>query len=335
MRSLTIVVPTHQRRRAVTRLVRDLGAQLGSDERSSDDVDVVVVVDGSTDGTVEELESLDYPVPLKVVWQRNRGRSAARNVGLNLARGEIVLFLDDDLVPLPGLVDRHRASHESADDHVLVGPYPLMPRPFPVAPNNEWFDQVYAELAEARVIDRADRFSIGNTSGPVATFRTVGGFEEGFTGWGCEDIELGHRLLQMGVDVQFDGEAAAEHRQELSVAQLCANSVSNGRNIVRAVTLHPELVDEILPAQPTLQSRRPAKAFARAMFRMLPVHSPLPYRLLAAAAAPIARAEGLLTGNRSQSALYVAMAASTLAGIAEADPSGALVERKLGVNSER
>jgi glycosyltransferase involved in cell wall biosynthesis len=332
MRSLTIVVPTHQRCRAVTRLVRELGTQLGDDPDTAEGVDVLVVADGSTDGTVEVLEALELPVPLKVVWQRNRGRSAARNVGLSLARGEVVLFLDDDLVPRPGLIARHRASHEDGDEHVLVGPYPLVPRPFPVAPNNEWFDTVYAELTEAKVVTRADRFAVGNTSGPATLFREVGGFEEGFTGWGCEDIELGHRLLSVGVEVRFDSEAAAEHRQELSVAQLCANSVSNGRNIVRAVTLHPDLIDEILPVQPTLPSRRPAKAVARALFRLLPVHSPLPYRMLAAAAAPIARAEGRLTGNRRQDALYVAMVASTLAGIAEADPSGALVERKLGVS---
>src|SRR3954451_9604726 len=122
MRSLTIVVPTHQRCRAVTRLVRDLGAQLESEPDTADGVDILVVADGSTDGTVEALEILELPVPLKVVWQRNRGRSAARNVGLTLARGEVVLFLDDDLVPLPGLIARHRASHERGEEHVLVGP---------------------------------------------------------------------------------------------------------------------------------------------------------------------------------------------------------------------
>jgi GT2 family glycosyltransferase len=331
MRSLTIVIPSYERRAAVTRLVGDLGIQLAADAELADGVDVVVVVDGSTDGTVDALDALDFPVPLKVVWQRNRGRSAARNFGLTVASGEIVLFLDDDLVPMPGLIRRHRESHEEPSDHVLVGPYPLVPRPYPVAPNNEWFDQVYAELSASRRIERADRFAIGNTSGPADVFRSTGGFEEGFTGWGCEDIELGHRLLTVGVEIRFDPAAAAEHRQKLTIEQLCANCVSNGRNIVRAVTLHPELMDQVLPSQPTVPSRRKAKALGRVAFGVLPVHSAIPYRLLAAAAVPVARGQGRLTQNRHQGALYVAMAASTLAGIAEADPSGKLVARKLGI----
>jgi len=332
MRPLTVVIPTHERRRLVVRLLEDLAVQLDGEPDVADSVDVVVVVDGSTDGTVEAVERLDFPVPLKVLWQRNHGRSSARNAGLGVARGELVLFLDDDLVPLPGLLRRHRVSHEDAEDHVLVGPYPLQPRPFPVAPNNEWFDQVYAELAEQRNIGSADRFSIGNTSGPVDVFRAIGGFDEGFTGWGCEDIEFGYRLLNTGIEIRFDPDAAAEHRQELTVTQLCANSVSNGRNIVRALRLHPELVDELVPQVPTVPSRRGVKRAARVLFRAFPVRRPLPYRMLASAAASLARAEGAVTNNRSQRALYVAMVASTLAGIAEADPSGAFLARKLGVS---
>ena len=88
--TLTVVVATYQRREPLLRLLRGLEAQLAADPGLRDGLDVVVVVDGSNDGTVEALEALSFPVPLKVVWQTNHGRAAARNVGLSLADGEIV-----------------------------------------------------------------------------------------------------------------------------------------------------------------------------------------------------------------------------------------------------
>ena len=58
---------------------------------------MVVVVDGSTDGTAEALRRLDIPFALKVVEQPNQGRAAAVNAGAGAAEGELLLILDDDM----------------------------------------------------------------------------------------------------------------------------------------------------------------------------------------------------------------------------------------------
>ena len=330
MRTITVVIPTYERRDAVERALLALRDQIDDDPSLGTGLDVVVVVDGSEDGSLELVGELEFPAPLKSVWQRNRGRSAARNAGLAVANGEVVWFLDDDLVPGPGLLRRHREAHEAGEDHVLVGPYPLAPGSR-VAPNRRWFDETYAELAKDGVITRADRFSIANTSGPAEVFRAVGGFDESFTGWGVEDLELGYRLLCAGYEINFDPDARATHRQELSPEQLCANCVSNGRNLVRAFTLHPDLVDHLIPLEPSASSPERARTTAGRAFRLVPVRSSLAYRLAASAAAGAAKVESAVTRNRSQRALYLAMVMSTLAGMAEADPSGGYVARKLGI----
>jgi GT2 family glycosyltransferase len=331
MPTLTIVIATFQRRRSLARLLAGLRTELEHDPRLRDGLDVIVVVDGSTDGTLELCESLDFSVPVKTVSQRNRGRAAARNVGLGLATGEIVWFLDDDVVPLAGLIRRHREAHESAEPHVLTGPYMFEESRGSLVPNQKWVDLIYAEMTSSGCVDRADWFSSANASGPAETFREAGAFDEGFTGWGFEDTDLGYRLLRYGVPIRFDPLARALHQQDLTLEQFCANSVNAGRNLARLLAVHPELVDELLAVETAVPSRRRARAVAGALYRLLPVRSPLAFRTIAAAAMAAARVELNVTNNRSQRALYVAMVSSTLAGLAEADPTGVLVARKFGI----
>jgi glycosyltransferase involved in cell wall biosynthesis len=336
MSTLTAVVATYERRDALQRLLAGLRLELEADPSLADDFDVVIVVDGSADGTLEMLEALDYPVPVKSVWQRNRGRSAARNAGLALAQGEIVWFLDDDLIPGPGLLRRHRLAHEaSTGAEFVMGPYPLVDRGHGISPNERWTAALYEEMSRDGFVRSADRFASGNASGPAELFRSVGGFDEGFTGWGCEDVELAHRILHAGYEIRFDPLARAEHEQSLTIEQYLANNVSNGRNMVRAIRLHPDLIDDLLPVDVTLASRQRWRALAAAVYRSVPARSPVHFRLLASLAASVVPAEEFVTRGRTQGALYVAMIASTLAGIAEADPSGRLVARKLGIDASR
>jgi hypothetical protein len=91
--AVSVVVPTYQRRVWVTRAVQSVLAQ------TFRDFELIVVDDGSTDGTGEALAGLDPRI--RYLWQPNRGPGAARNAGIGLARAEIVAFLDSDNRWLP------------------------------------------------------------------------------------------------------------------------------------------------------------------------------------------------------------------------------------------
>jgi hypothetical protein len=93
--AISVVVPTYQRRPWVVRAVRSIQAQ------HHRDFEVIVVDDGSTDGTEEALA----PLGVRYLWQENRGVSAARNAGLRVARGRIVAFLDSDNTWFPDHLD--------------------------------------------------------------------------------------------------------------------------------------------------------------------------------------------------------------------------------------
>jgi glycosyltransferase involved in cell wall biosynthesis len=91
--SVSVVLPTYQRRGLVERAIASVLAQ------TRRDFELIVVDDGSTDGTDAAIAGLGDAV--RYEWQPNRGVSAARNVGIALARAPVVAFLDSDNQWLP------------------------------------------------------------------------------------------------------------------------------------------------------------------------------------------------------------------------------------------
>src|SRR5262249_27992550 len=100
---VSVIVPTYQRRNLVARTVAALADQTVDRDR----FEVIVVVDGSTDGTADRVRALDRPVHIRVIEQRNRGRAAAINAGAAGARGPVLLFLDDDMRADPNMIAEH------------------------------------------------------------------------------------------------------------------------------------------------------------------------------------------------------------------------------------
>src|SRR5262249_19571151 len=93
--AFSIVMPTYQRRDSLRQTLLALAAA----ESPRDRLELVLVSDGSTDGSIEMARSLDLPFALRALEQRNQGPAAARNLALASAAGPFVLFLDDDVLP--------------------------------------------------------------------------------------------------------------------------------------------------------------------------------------------------------------------------------------------
>src|SRR5579871_1681892 len=92
---ISVIIPTYNRREILGQTLQALGKQ----NYRSDRFEVLVTVDGSTDGTNLTLESLHLPFLVRTFYQTNRGPASARNVGIRNAKGDLVIFLDDDTVP--------------------------------------------------------------------------------------------------------------------------------------------------------------------------------------------------------------------------------------------
>ena len=320
---MTVVVASYQRRDPLLRLLGALEEQWEAEPELAADLDVVVVLDGSTDGSREAVERRTWSVPVTVHWQANRGAATARNAGLALAGEHLVWFLDDDLVPSDGLLARHRRGHGEATPSVLVGPCRIPtdidgPRPF-----LRWWEQFNEALDQTGRVERFDQFTTANASAPAAVFRGVGGFDETFAQYGLEDYELGYRLLRDGVEVRYDGDAVAWHPDIPPDGTLVRRQRSLGRNAARMVALHPDVVDDLFPPGKVAPPRR--------FLRKLRLRRPA--SLLAVSHAAYALNRLAVTARRAELARrseWLARAAAHGAGVAEGDPSGRLLDRVLG-----
>ncbi len=239
--AVSVVVPTRGRRDSVVRL---LGALAGQTRRPAE---AVVVVDGDVDGTAGAVASLTTPFPVRVVvHERNRGAAAARNAGAQVATGELLLFLDDDVTPVgDGLVEEHVAVHRAhASPVAVVGPcHPgdVPERASALGVRNWWVDHL-GRLSAPGPLAFTD-LGTGNFSVGRATLEAVGGFRELPR---REDWELGHRLSRSGIPVVGAPAAGVRHPVETDLAGLLGDRVDEGAGDLLVAEEHPELA-HLLP----------------------------------------------------------------------------------------
>jgi GT2 family glycosyltransferase len=165
--------------------------------------------------------------------QDNSGPAAARNHGIQLARGRLILFVDDDVLATPTLVQRHLDAHGESTSTVVIGPMLNAPG-FRYSPWVAWEQaKLYKQYEAMRlgVYDATFRqFYTGNASVPRDLVVKAGGFDTTFRR--AEDIELSYRLDQLGATFVFEAEAKAHHLAERSFESWIAAAAAYGGNDV-------------------------------------------------------------------------------------------------------
>jgi GT2 family glycosyltransferase len=271
---VSVVIPTHQRREALERVLESLATQTLEPAA----YEVVVAVDGSTDGTLETLEAFPPPLRLRWVSPPGRGRAGACNAALAAARGEVTVILDDDMRCVPEFVERHRDDHPPSSRRCVLGAVPVeLEEDSPHAARyvKEKFDAHLARLPDPAHLALPRSFYTGNASLRTEVIREVGGFDDSFGIYGNEDVELALRLRQAGVELGYDPEALAFQSYDKDLTGLQLDTLAKGRTTVQLARRHPEVFGDLRLAHPK-DSSRPwlaARALLLALTRRLPATS--------------------------------------------------------------
>ncbi|MEO2023069.1 MAG: glycosyltransferase family A protein [Pirellulaceae bacterium] len=218
------MIPTYCRPRAMRRCLQSLREQRVDEF----DFEVIVVDDGSPEGTYRFLDDYDSPMLLTRYRIDNSGPAAARNAGADRASGEYLLFTDDDCFLPSGFLDRAHQEIMATPNVAITG------RSRPSEPAN-----LYA-CASQDILDflhnRCDRGEMA--AGFIVTnnfvikreaFRAAGAFNESFSFAGGEDREFGTRLVRMGQSARYAPALVLEHAFVPGFFTYCSKNFQYGR----------------------------------------------------------------------------------------------------------
>jgi glycosyltransferase involved in cell wall biosynthesis len=240
---VSVVIPTHNRLEELRKVV---DAVQGQARPPGTELEIVIVDDGSSDGTSDWLVERGRGSDFRVFRQPNSGPARARNLGVEKASGEIILFLGDDTEPQPAWLVAHLEQHR-----LFGGKRPLavlgytsfasdLDSPFQRY-INEYGAQFGYQLIDGPCDVPFNFFYTSNISISRDELVRLGGFREDFPAAAWEDIELAYRAVQDGLKIRYEPKARTIHHHCVRPRTFCRRQRTSGRSAAIFGSLHPEL----------------------------------------------------------------------------------------------
>lgn len=256
----SIIIPTYNDSARITLCLKSLNHQ---QLKPGDSFEVVVVDDGSDDGTEEAIQALqpqlNYSLNYKYIERsEHSSRAQARNAGMAEAPGDVIVLMDGDQLASRHFVSEHLRIHKWCREAVVIGTRYFLNREaseqLKPDPEFELHAGDYLESRRDGRLDVADRLSENfggietawhlcyscNLSFSKSLLAETGGFEEAFQGWGLEDCEFGYRLAKAGARFVFTKDAPVYHlyhEAEFDVKRFEGWNM----NLKKFIQLHPAL----------------------------------------------------------------------------------------------
>ena len=238
---VSVVIPTFNRLEVLAEVLQALEHQQGAPP-----FEVVVVDDGSTDGTSRWLRSRTFRLPLRVLTQENRGPAAARNTGVAVAQGEWVAFLGDDTVPDGGWLAAHREVHRRQGDALqtaVIG-YTRWHHRMRLNPFLRYINEYGLQFGYALIQDPDDvpfNFFYTSNLSLRRDLLLAEPFDLRFPYPAWEDIEVAWRLKKRGLRLFYEKRATVAHDHPTDLARFAGRQEKAGYCATVFYRLHPEL----------------------------------------------------------------------------------------------
>ena len=234
----SVVIPTYNRKPILEKCLKALEVQVLS-ENAVTDYEIVLVDDGSTDGTLEWLETHKDDFPhVRTFEQEHMGPAAARNLGVEKAKGDTIIFIDSDLVVTEVFLQAHadaltEGQKELGSDRFFT---------YGAVINTANFENPTSEPYKLTDYSAAF-FATGNVAIAKHWLEKAGLFDTGFQLYGWEDLELGVRLKKLGLKLIKCPEAVGYHWHPAfnleQIPNLIDKEIQRGRMGVLFYQKHP------------------------------------------------------------------------------------------------
>lgn len=210
LEKISVIIPTYNGKYKIKNILSSL------EKQTFQDFEVIVVIDGSIDGTYDYLKSQEWKLSgLTFLQQENKGRSGARNAGADLAKGDYLIFFDDDVIAHESIIYRYISFFRNGEYTTAVGS---------VEPNfsnkNCDFQQYCGYLGSKW----GKTVSAGELKRPYITannfgisrifFHKMGGFDERLND--AEDFDLAVRIFEAGYPIFYDSQLIVHHQLQSS-----------------------------------------------------------------------------------------------------------------------
>lgn len=236
---VSVVIPTYNRKPILEKCLRAMEQQQLPADSPVQEYEIVIVDDGSTDGTVSWLQESASEFPhVRLFEQDHKGPAIARNLGVQKATGDIIVFIDSDLVVLPDFLHHHgtelkRAYEDKGSDRVFT---------YGRVVNTCNFDEPTSEPFKVTDYSQAF-FATGNVAIARHWLEAAGLFDTQFQLYGWEDLELGVRLKNLGLSLVKVPAAVGYHWHPPfsldQVPRLIDQEIQRGRMGVLFYQKHP------------------------------------------------------------------------------------------------
>ncbi|HEX4997924.1 MAG TPA: glycosyltransferase [Terriglobia bacterium] len=240
MPKVSVVIPTLNRADRLKKTVELIERQTVPPS----EYEVIVIDNNSTDhtGSMLAAQAARYP-NLRSFSQAKKGAAATRNVGIREAKGDIILFIDDDIDAEASLIESHIRYHRQNPGSAIIGSV--------ISPWANTTDPFLRYLRDHKIFSPYDiasgpldfsYFHTGNVSAERTILLKAQGFNEEFSLYGMEDIELGYRLEHKERCHMVSGpEAQGIHQYFPTYDYFIDRCYQAGYSLGKLIELHPEL----------------------------------------------------------------------------------------------
>lgn len=248
--SISVIIPTYNGAHKIMTLLANLEAQTVVPD------ELIIVIDGSTDNTEALLRSRAFSLPnVSIIVQANGGRAKVRNTGAAAAKGDILVFFDDDMRPMANCLQLHVQHHKYISNSILTGAQidedgSCLPdiRRYKAYLTRKWSRSVTPSMGQP--LKQEQLFiTAAHCSMPKTIFDQLNGFDERLLD--AEDYDLALRAHEQKIPVFYNEQIIAWHQDLID----CASYIKRMRQYAAAqkilASLHPEVENKYIFVQPS------------------------------------------------------------------------------------